>query len=327
MKVLVAGGAGYIGSHTVRRLRDAGHEPTVYDNLCAGHRGAVKDCRLIEGDIGDGEALRSAFAETQAEAVIHFAAFLSVAESVEEPAKYFRNNVANTITLLDAMRDADVSRIVFSSSAAVYGVPSHCPIEEEHPKRPINPYGLSKLQVEQILAEYARAYGLAAVALRYFNAAGASPAGDIGEDHDPEPHLIPIILQVALGQREKVFIYGSDYDTPDGTCLRDYIHVDDLADAHVLAMEKAPRGEFRAYNLGNGTGYSVRDVIEQARAVTGHPIPAEDAPRRPGDPPALVASSSKAVEELGWKPQLAGLDQIIGTAWRWHKAHPRGYDD
>ncbi len=326
MKALVVGGAGYIGSHTVRRLQQAGHEPIVYDSLIEGHRGAVKDCAFIQGDVADTGRLAAAMQDNGIDAVIHFAAFLAVGESVEDPAKYFRNNVANTIGLLDAMREAGVARIVFSSTAAVYGEPNEVPIREDHPKAPVNPYGLTKLQVEQILAEYARAYGLAAVALRYFNAAGASPAGDIGEDHNPEPHLIPIVLQVALGTRGQVAMYGADYDTPDGTCVRDYIHVDDLADAHILAMEQVQPSEFRTYNLGNGMGYSVREVIETARRVTGRPIKAVEADRRPGDPPMLVASSDKAIQELGWQPQHASLDEIIATAWRWHQAHPKGYD-
>ena len=327
MKVLVTGGAGYIGSHTVRRLVQEGHEPIVYDNLCEGHRAAVGDCPLVEGDVADLDLLTATMRDARTEAVVHFAAFRSVGESVEQPAKYFRNNVANSITLLDAMLEAGVGRIVFSSTAAVYGEPDTCPIDEDHPKNPVNPYGRTKLQVEEMLAEYAAAYGLGSAALRYFNAAGAAPAGDIGEDHDPEAHLIPIVLQVALGQRERVQIYGTDYATPDGTCVRDYIHVDDLADAHILAMEQIQPGLAKAYNLGNGTGYSVREVIERARVIAGHAIPAEEAPRRAGDPPTLVASSVRATDELGWRPRLASLDQIIETAWKWHRGHPHGYGD
>ena len=245
-------------------------------------------------------------------------------ESVEQPAKYFRNNVANTITLLDAMLQAGVGRIVFSSTAAVYGEPDTCPIEEDHPQRPVNPYGRTKLQVEEMLSEYSAAYDLGAVALRYFNAAGADPAGDIGEDHEPEAHLIPIVLQVALGQREKVYIFGDDYETRDGTCVRDYVHVIDLAQAHILALRALDQGS-RTYNLGNGNGFTVREVIEVAREITGHPIPAEVTDRRPGDPATLIASSDKIHRELGWTPQYSDLRDIIQSAWDWHVNHPEGY--
>lgn len=325
MKVLVTGGAGYIGSHTVRRLLRDGHEPTVYDNLSEGHREAVLGVPFVEGELADRERLTQALDQCQVEAVVHFAARCSVAESVSEPAKYYGNNVANTISLLDAMRAAGVARIVFSSSAATYGNPTDTPIDEEHPQEPCNPYGRTKLHVEGMLADYADAYGMAAVALRYFNAAGASPDGDIGEDHSPETHLIPLVLQTALGQREHIAVYGTDYDTPDGTCVRDYVHVDDLADAHIRAMGHAELGTFSAYNLGNGQGYSVREVIDTARAVTGRPIPSVDAARRPGDPPVLVASSDKIMRELGWSPKLPSLNEIISTAWQWHRSHPDGY--
>ena len=327
MRVLVTGGAGYIGSHTVRRLVSDGHEPIVYDNLSEGHRAAVGDCRLVEGDLADRELMASVMADEGIEAVIHFAAHCAVGESVENPAKYYRNNIVNGVILLDAMIAANVGRIVFSSTAATYGIPSHCPIDEDQPKVPCNPYGRSKLHFEEMLAEYGDAYGIGSVALRYFNAAGASPDGDIGEDHEPETHLIPIVLQVALGQREQVQIYGTDYGTPDGTCVRDYIHVDDLADAHIRAMAQIEPGTAAAYNMGNGQGYSVLEVIEKAREITGHEIPAKEAPRRPGDPPALVASSEKIMTVLGWRPELPTLGDIIATAWHWHQAHPQGYGD
>ena len=327
MKALVTGGAGYIGSHTVRRLMREGHEPVVYDNLSEGHRGAIGDCPLVQGDIADRQRLTSTLSEARVDAVIHFAAHCSVGESVKDPAKYYRNNVVNGLVLLDAMIEAGVQRLVFSSSAAVYGIPSQTPIDEDHPKNPVNPYGRTKLHFEESLAEYAAAYGLAAVSLRYFNAAGASPQADIGEDHCPETHLIPLVLQTALGQRDHIDIYGTDYDTPDGTCVRDYIHVDDLADAHIRAMDSARPGQAIAFNMGNGQGYSVREVIEKARQITGKQIPSRQAPRRAGDPPLLVASASKIMHELGWRPQFPALDQIIATAWEWHQTHPRGYDD
>jgi len=297
----------------------------VYDNLSEGHSEAVSGVPLVEGELADREGLVQALEQCHAEAVIHFAAHCSVAESVREPAKYYGNNVANTISLLDAMRAAGVARIVFSSSAATYGNPAYSPIDEEHPQEPCNPYGRTKLHVEGMLADYAEAYGMAAVALRYFNAAGASRRGDIGEDHAPETHLIPLVLQTALGQREHIAVYGTDYDTPDGTCVRDYVHVADLADAHIRAITHAEPGTFSAYNLGNGQGYSVREVIDTARAVTGHTIASVDAARRPGDPPVLVASSDKIVRELGWSPELPSLNEIISTAWRWHSDHPQGY--
>ena len=325
MKVLVTGGAGYIGSHTVRRLTREGHEPIVYDNLSEGHKEAIGDCPLVQGDLADADLLRAVMADAAVEAVIHFAAHCSVGESVTDPAKYYRNNVANGLVLLDAMIDADVRRLVFSSSAAVYGIPEKTPIEEDHPKRPVNPYGRTKLHFEELLEEYAAAYGLAAVSMRYFNAAGASPDGDIGEDHEPETHLIPLVLQAALGKRDHIDIYGTDYGTPDGTCVRDYIHVDDLAEAHIRAVGHAQPGTAIAYNLGNGQGYSVRQVIETARQITGRDIPAREAPRREGDPPSLVASASKIAAELGWRPRIPSLEDIIATAWKWRQTHPNGY--
>jgi len=325
MNVLLTGGAGYIGAHVVRALRRDGHEPVVLDNLVNGDAEAVPDCELIVADAADGEAVRTALTDHAIDAVLHFAAFIEAGESVEQPDKYFHNNTIIGLTLLDAMRACGVGTLVFSSTAAVYGIPERVPIEETDRLEPINPYGASKLCVEYMLRAYAAAYGMGVVSLRYFNVAGADPAGGIGEDHSPETHLIPLVLQVPLGKREKVFIFGDDYDTPDGTCIRDYIHVCDLADAHLLAMGAAEPGGVKVYNLGNGSGFSVREVIETCREITGHAIPAEVAPRRPGDPPRLVASSRKAAAELGWTPQNPDLKRIVADAWAWHQAHPDGY--
>jgi len=326
MNVLLTGGAGYIGSHVVRALTAAGHACVVYDNLARGHAESVNG-RVIVADVADGNALRAALRDGEIDAVIHLAAFIEAGESVEHPDKYFRNNTVIGLTLLDAMRDCGVKGMVFSSTAAVYGNPRGVPIEEDHPAAPINPYGSSKLCVELMLQAYAGAYGLGFASLRYFNVAGADPAADIGEDHDPETHLIPLALQVALAKRRSIKVYGQDYDTPDGTCIRDYIHVCDLSDAHVLALDAIEPGTCKVYNLGNGEGFSVRQVIQAAREVTGHPIPAEPAPRRAGDSPRLVASSRKAATELGWKPKYTSLQQIVAHAWTWHKTHPNGYGD
>ena len=325
MNVLLTGGAGYIGSHVIRALMAAGHECVVYDSLVSGHAEAVGDARLVRADVSDGEALRSALRENRIDAVIHLAAFIEAGESVVHPDKYFHNNTVIGMTLLDAMRDCNVPRMVFSSTAAVYGTPEHVPIEEDDRLEPINPYGASKLCVELMLRAYAKAYALGFVSLRYFNVAGADPAGDIGEAHDPETHLIPLILQAPLGLREGVQIFGEDYDTPDGTCIRDYIHVCDLAAAHVLALDAAEAGCVKVYNLGNGEGFSVKEVIEACRDVTGHAIPAEPAPRRPGDPPRLIASSARAMDELHWRPQYPDLRRIVSHAWAWHRSHPNGY--
>jgi len=327
MKILVTGGAGYVGSHAVRYLLGAGHTVCVYDNLSRGHRQAVTKDFLIEGDLEDREKLVHALRTRRIEAVMHFAAFALVGESVADPAMYYRNNLVDAINLAEAMRAADVKKIVFSSTTATYGVPQQLPISEDEPQLPINPYGFTKLAFERLLDDYAHAYGWSFAALRYFNAAGASPRGDLGEDHDPETHLIPIVLQVALGQREAITIFGEDYPTPDGTCIRDYVHVDDLADAHLRALEKLGPGIKIKVNLGTGTGYSVREVIEACRRVTGHPIPTVVGERRPGDPPALVADSSRARQLLGWAPKYTSIDEIVATAWRWHSSHPRGYDD
>ena len=326
MNVFVTGGAGYIGSHVVRLLLEAGHRVRVYDNLSEGHRAAVPADVLFEGDLMDDARLAEALAGGF-DCVMHFAAHCYVGESMEDPEKYYRNNVVGSLHLASAMRKAGVGRIVFSSTAATYGVPCEVPIPEDHPQQPINAYGQTKLDFERVLEYYAGAYGLGYAALRYFNAAGAAPDAAIGEDHDPETHLVPIVLEVALGQRERVEIFGTDYPTRDGTCIRDYIHACDLAQAHVLAMEAIRPGRGLAFNLGNGSGYSVREVIEVARKVTGHAIPAVESPRRPGDPPELVASSAKITRELGWKPRFPDLQTIIETAWRWHQSHPDGYGD
>lgn len=327
MNVLVTGGAGYIGSHAVRLLQKAGHEVWVYDNLSVGHRGAVAGDRLIVGDLHDRALLVSVLREKWIDAVMHFAAFALVGESVTDPAKYYHNNVVASLTLLDAMKAVGVRKIVFSSTTATYGVPDRIPITESEWQDPINPYGFCKLVIEHALADYAVAYGFGYAALRYFNAAGAAPCGEIGEDHKPESHLIPIVLQVALGQREHISIFGSDYPTPDGTCIRDYIHVEDLGSAHVKAIELLEPGKALKLNLGTGQGNSVREVIEACRRVTGHPIPELLAPRRPGDPPELVADSSLAQQTLDWKPRYTSIDEIVATAWKWQQSHPHGYGD
>jgi len=326
MKVFVTGGAGYIGSHVVRLLLEAGHRVRVYDNLAEGHAAAVPEETLVRGDLMDAQTLVEAL-DDGFDCVMHFAAHCYVGESMINPEKYYATNVVAGLRLLTAMRRAGVRRIVFSSSAATYGEPEQIPITEEHPQNPINAYGQTKLDFEHALGFYAGAYGLGYASLRYFNAAGAAPDGAIGEDHDPETHLVPIVLQAALGQRKSVQIFGTDYPTRDGTCVRDYIHVCDLAQAHILAMERIEPGKGCWYNLGNGNGYTVREVLQVARKVTGRKIPAEAGPRRPGDPPELVASSEKIARELGWKPQYPDLEIIIETAWRWHEAHPAGYGD
>ena len=325
---LVVGGAGYIGSHVVRSLLEAGHQVLVLDNLEKGHRRAVQGCELVEGDLGDKELLGRIFTSRKVDCVMHFAAYALVGESVADPLAYYDNNTGRTTRLLQAMVEHGVGRFIFSSTAATYGEPRNIPILETDPTEPTNPYGRSKLFIEHILADADAAFGLRYTALRYFNAAGAHPSGEIGEDHDPESHLVPIVLQVALGQREKVSIFGTDWDTPDGTCIRDYVHVDDLAQAHILADERLQQGAgSTVYNLGCESGYSVKEIIDIAREVTGHPIPAEPAPRRPGDPARLVASSSKIKAELGWKPRYEDPRAIIQTAWNWHRNHPDGYGD
>jgi UDP-glucose 4-epimerase len=325
MRILVTGGAGYIGSHTVRLLLARGHDAWVYDNLSAGHRAAVPAERLLVGDLAEMPQLDNALVMHRIEAVVHFAAFTYVGESVRDPGKYYQNNLVNTLNLMECLRRHRIGRFVFSSTAATYGVPRQVPITEESPQEPINPYGAGKLAVEHALADYARAYGWGYAALRYFNAAGAARDGAIGEDHDPETHLIPLVLYAALGHKPFLEVFGTNYPTPDGTCIRDYIHVDDLAEAHLLALEKLQPGQGLCYNLGIGRGYSVREVIRTAEEVTGKTIPVKEGPQRPGDPPVLVASSEKIQRELGWQPRYTDLRPIIETAWNWYRKHPRGY--
>jgi UDP-glucose 4-epimerase len=318
--VLVTGGAGYIGSHVVKELGRKGYQPLVYDNLSTGHRWAIKGDELIEGDLGDKRHVEEILRKEKPLAVMHFAASSLVRESVERPELYFRNNVINSFNLLEAMLAAGVKCFIFSSSAAVYGNPHQVPIVEDHPLAPVNPYGEGKVFVEKALRWYEEAHGLRYISLRYFNAAGADPEGELGEDHDPETHLIPRILAVALGRRPAIEIYGTDYETPDGTCIRDYIHVSDLAQAHILALEALLDGATsRVYNLGNQRGFSVREVVDVARMVTNHPIPVRESSRRQGDPPVLVASSERIKKELGWKPHYDDLKTILETAWGWMK--------
>ena len=317
--ILVTGGAGYIGSHACQALARSGYLPITYDNLVYGHRWAVRWGPLEEGDIGDRARLDAVIEQYQPAAVMHFAAYSYVGESVLDPGKYYRNNVAGSLTLLEAMRDHGIGQIVFSSTCATYGVPEQVPIDEHHAQRPINPYGASKLMIERMLVDFATAYGLGWIALRYFNAAGADPDAEIGELHEPETHLIPLVLDAASDARPSITVYGTDYDTPDGTCIRDYIHVSDLADAHVLALRSLQSGgPGAAYNLGNGKGFSVQEVIALARDITGREIPVVVGPRRPGDPPRLVADASRARQALGWQPRHPSLAAILESAWRWH---------
>ena len=318
MHVLVVGGAGYIGSHMVKILDRAGLAVTTLDNLSNGHRDAVVGGRFIEGDLADTRLLDQVFADGSFDGVMHFASFIQVGESVQKPADYYRNNVVNTLNLLDAMRVHGVKAFIFSSTAAIFGEPQYLPIDEAHPKQPINPYGRSKWMVEQILADYDTAYGLKSISLRYFNAAGADPEGLLGERHEPESHLIPLVLQAAAGRRAYIAVFGDDYETPDGTCIRDYIHVNDLCEVHLLALEKLWSGAVSAaYNLGNGKGFSVREVIDTAIKVSGRAIPVQVSERRVGDPARLVADSTRARRELGWRPRYADLAIIVEHAWRW----------
>lgn len=321
MNVLVTGGAGYIGSVCVEQLLNAGHRVTVFDDLSEGHRSAV-DARavFVKGHLGDRENIGRTVKEAKAEAIVHFAANALVGESMTNPGKYFRNNVANALNLLDAAVGSGVEKFVFSSTCATYGPPDRLPMTEDLPQRPINPYGESKLMFERILQWYYQIHGLAFVAFRYFNAAGATER--FGEHHRVETHLIPNVLRVALGRASECQVFGTDYPTPDGTCVRDYIHVVDLAQAHILALKCGAQG---FYNLGNGDGYSVREVIECCRKVTGHPVPFIEKPRRPGDPPRLVAAAGKARQELGWQPSFSKLEDMVASAWRWHQAYPDGY--
>jgi UDP-arabinose 4-epimerase len=320
--VLVTGGAGYIGSHTCKALAHAGYLPVVYDNLCYGHDWAVQWGPLERGDILDRSRLDEVMAKYRPRAVMHFAAFAYVGESITDPGKYYRNNVIGSLTLLEAMRDAAINRIVFSSTCATYGIPEKLPIDENSPQRPINPYGASKLMAERMLSDFGSAHGVVWTALRYFNAAGADADCQIGEVHDPETHLIPLVLDAASGRRPNVTVFGSDYDTPDGTCIRDYIHVTDLAEAHVLALESIQgETESGAYNLGNERGFSVREVIDAAERVTKLKIPFILSPRRAGDPAALVSSAFKARETIGWEPKISDLDEIVRSAWAWHQCY------
>ncbi|MEW5755402.1 MAG: UDP-glucose 4-epimerase GalE [Pseudomonadota bacterium] len=319
MDILVVGGAGYIGSHMVKLLHEQGYKVITLDNLSGGYRDAVLGGELVIGDLGDSTLLDQLFSKHNFACVYHFASFIQVGESMREPQKYYHNNVTNTLNLLDAMVRHGCKRFIFSSTAAIFGEPDYTPIDEQHPKQPINPYGRTKWMVEQILGDYDRAYGLKSICLRYFNAAGADPSGLIGERHEPETHLIPLILQAASGRREAISVFGRDYDTPDGTCIRDYIHVCDLCQAHLLAMNKLMLDNTsQSYNLGNNLGFSVQEVIATARAVTGREIRVVDAPRREGDPAVLIADSKRAKTELGWQPQYADLHTIVGHAWEWY---------
>jgi UDP-glucose 4-epimerase len=325
--ILVTGGAGYIGSHAVKQLQRGGYRVIILDNLVYGHRDLVENvlkAELIVGDIQDRKLLDELFARNDIDAVIHFAAYAYVGESVTEPAKYYRNNVVGTLTLLEAMNAAGVDKFVFSSTCATYGIPSQIPMDEDHPQIPINPYGASKFMVERIIKDFGVAYGLRYTIFRYFNAAGADPEGDLGEDHNPETHLIPLIVQAALGLRPHVSIFGTDHPTRDGTCIRDYIHVTDLADAHVLGLQYLSAGGVSdVFNLSNGNGFSVQEIIEAACLVTGKAIATAQVERRPGDPPVLIGQASKACERLGWKPQYEDIHTILSHAWHWHKRRYR----
>ena len=327
MRILVTGGAGYIGSVVARELVQAGHQVIAYDNLRKGHRQALPEgAELCVGDVGDRATLETVFHRQAIDAVMHFAALIEVGESMEVPERYFRNNTTGTLALLEVMLENRVNRFVFSSTAALYGNPDRTPIEETDQLKPESAYGESKYLVERVLGWFQKARGLRYASLRYFNAAGAADP-DLGENHQPESHLIPLVLRVALGQRKSIAIYGTDYPTPDGTCIRDYIHVSDLASAHLLALDALGHHGRLVYNLGNGLGFSVRKVIDVARRVTGHPIPAVESPRRPGDPATLVASSEKIRRELGWQPKFPDLESIVASAWEWHRKHPMGYDE
>jgi UDP-glucose-4-epimerase GalE len=324
--ILVVGGAGYIGSYMCKYLSKNGYHPVILDNLIYGHREAVKWGSFFKGSMDDSALLDQIFSEHQIAAVMHFAAFCYVGESVLQPARYYRNNVANTLNLLEFMNKRGVRSFIFSSSSATYGEPVEIPITENHTQNPINPYGRSKLMVEQIMEDFSHAYKSECVSLRYFNAAGADPDGELGEDHNPETHLIPLVLKTAIGKREMINIFGDDYPTKDGTCIRDYIHIDDLAQAHLLALKRLLSGlPGGCFNLGNGSGHSVMQLIETARKVTGKTIPSKVVDRRPGDPAVLIGSSEKAIKTLGWHPRFPELETIIETAWKWHKNHPNGY--
>ncbi|MEE8142779.1 MAG: UDP-glucose 4-epimerase GalE [Planctomycetota bacterium] len=325
MKVLVVGGAGYIGSHTVRELRRAGMEPVVFDNFSAGNLESIKGVELVHGDLLDPRSIRAVMENFHFDAVFHFAAHCSVPESVQRPADYYRNNVGGTLNLINALLEAGVERLVFSSTAAVYGNPKEIPIPEQHSTEPVNPYGRSKLVVEQMLADICARHPLRYSALRYFNAAGADHAGDIGEDHKNESHIVPLVLLTALGRRQFFKIFGTDYETPDGTCIRDFVHVNDIAQAHILALEKLDDNPNQVYNLGSGEGYSVKELVQEAQRLVDLPISVVNAERRPGDPPVLVASNDKARQVLGWRPKYSDMEEILQTAWNWHRKHPEGF--
>ncbi len=325
--ILITGGAGYIGSHVSKELLRQGHQPIIYDNLQTGHRKATRGARLIEGDLADVKKLMATFESLSIDSVMHFAADCQVGESLENPLKYFNNNVKNSLQLVEIMIEFNVNKLIFSSSAAVYGEPLKIPIPEEHPCLPVNPYGETKWIFERVLQRLHEAKKLDYISLRYFNAAGADPDGELGEDHSPETHLIPISILGAINGKA-IPIFGTDYNTPDGTCIRDYIHVTDLAKAHIVALERLESGgPSGIYNLGNGNGYSVREVIESVRKVTGLRVTTIETPRRPGDPARLVASSEKIRREMGWRPQYPDLSTIVSTAWEWHRKHPKGYND
>ncbi len=328
MKVLVIGGAGYIGSHCVRQLVQAGHQPVVLDNLVFGHRQAVpEEVPFYQDDLGDFDQVGRILETESIQLVMHFAAFAYVGESVQDPLKYYENNVAKTISLLRAMQQAGVRRFVFSSTCASYGIPKDMPMTEDLPQRPINPYGQTKLDVENLLRACAGAYGMSFAAFRYFNAAGAAGDASIGEDHDPETHLIPLTIWAAMGKRDQLIVFGDDYDTPDGTCLRDYIHVDDLSRAHIAVFDKLDQpGQCLFYNLGTGRPASVMEIIRTVEKVSGMPVPHEIGPRRPGDPPALFADSTRAQTELNWRPLYTDIKDIVASAWKWHSSHPDGFD-
>ncbi len=327
MRVLVCGGAGYIGSNMVPLLKEAGHEPIVLDNLIKGHKSAVRDAELVIGDLGDHDLMQKLLIEKKIDAVMHFAAFIEVAESMDVPLTYYDNNLAKTENLLTSMETAGVDKFVFSSTAAVYGQPESIPVKENTKKEPINPYGETKLAVEKMCHWQSKADKLNYAALRYFNASGAGMDGKIGEDHSPESHLIPLIMQTALGKRDCIYIYGTDYDTKDGTCVRDYIHVTDLCKAHILALDRLDEERELVYNLGNGNGYSVREVIDMVKKVSGVDFKVVESERRPGDPAVLTADASRAREELGWECEYGDLKKIIETAWKWHSENPDGYGE
>jgi len=326
MKILLCGGAGYIGSNMTAILADEGHEPIVFDNLSRGHRAAVAGVELVEGDLADRSLLLKTLQDHSIEAVMHFAAFIEVGESVEHPLKYYRNNLCCTENLLSAMQAADVRKFVFSSTAAVYGLPGKVPITEDSPTTPISPYGETKLAVERMCHYQSRTGRLRYAALRYFNACGAGNNCTLGEDHRPESHLIPLAIRAAMGKRSDIKIYGTDYPTPDGTCIRDYIHIDDLCRAHLLALDGLQQQEQLVYNLGNGAGYSVKQVIRAVKEVSGRDFKVTPAPARPGDPPVLTSDAAKAKNELGWQPQMPDLKDMVATAWSWHNEHPDGYE-